>query len=712
MPVYLWVQLCLMKRNLTIICAFIFHYGVFAQQSLHCGADELRISSLKNNHELAKAVFERENELETFTREFIASKAEKDLTADTALYVIPVVFHIIHNYGNENIANEQVYSAIEMLNKTFRKQRDDTASIVEIFKPLHADTRIEFRLAKRDPDGNCHSGINRIASSLSETGDHAVKNLVHWNPTSYLNVYVVKNAAGLAGHAIFPSDADTVPEWDGIVLSHNYVGTIGTSNLTQSVAFAHECGHYLNLQHIWGGNNVPGYYFLPCADPNHDCNVDDGVADTPPTIGWQSCNLNGTSCNNSTVDMVQNVMDYSYCNIMFTTGQKDRMQAALNSSIGNRNNLWQPANLIATGVYDAPVLCGSEFSSNKKVVCPGGTITYNNESYDAPFDSVLWTFESGTPSTSADTAPEIVYNTAGVYGVSLTVFANGNSVIETKQDYISVLPETGATTFPFSESFESTVSLNGMEWFENSFDTIYLNNWFVAEGIAYNGYYSIILNNYYNTMDTKDELYSPLIDLSQVTETNISFKYAFAGKTDSIEDELQLQINKGCSTFWLNKLTINGTELETVPPQINSFIPSSQQEWKQAVVTIPSTYFVDDFRFRFVFNGRGGNNIFIDDINIDVAAGVAENPFIENQLKLFPNPTTGKINIVLPQNAGKIKEVKLIDSKGVEASPLTPLQGERGTGTASLDISGLSSGLYFVIAETETGVYLQRFVKQ
>ncbi|MGE0636879.1 MAG: M43 family zinc metalloprotease [Bacteroidia bacterium] len=690
-----------MKNSLLFASVFIISFTASAQQNLYCGADELRISTLKNNHELAKAVFERENELETFTREFIAAKAEKDLTADTALYIIPVVFHIIHDYGNENIANEQIYSAVDMLNKTFRKQRDDTASIVEIFKPLHADTRIEFRLAKRDPDGNCHSGINRIASSLSETGDHAVKNLVHWNPANYLNVYVVKNAAGLAGHAIFPSDADTVPEWDGIVLSHNYVGTIGTSNLTQSVAFAHECGHYLNLQHIWGGNNVPGYYFLPCADPNHDCNIDDGVDDTPRTIGWQSCNLSGASCG-SNLDNVQNVMDYSYCNIMFTNGQRDRMQAALNSPIGNRNNLWQPANLIATGVYDAPVLCGVDFSSTKKVVCPGGTITFNNESYHAPFDSVLWTFEGGTPANSTAEELEVDYNSEGVYDVSLTVYANGSYVSEAKSNFISVLPETGGTIFPFSESFETDeTELESIGWFKNSFDSE--NNWSLDGQAPYSGTVSVMLDNLNNTMDTKDELYSPLIDLSQVTETNISFKYAFAGKTDSIADELQLQINKGCSNFWLNKLTINGAELETAAPQVNAFIPSSQQQWKQAVTNIPSSYFVDDFRFRFVMNGRGGNNIFIDDINIDVAAGVKENSFEDNSLKLFPNPTTGKINLVLPKDGGKIKEVKLLDSKG---SLLAVFNN-----TATIDISTLSSGLYFVIAETENGFYRQRVVK-
>lgn len=683
-------------------CALTIQIAAIAQQSINCLTDELRISTLQQNPEIAKAIAERENELEIFTREFISEKMEKEVTADTALYVIPVVFHIIHNYGNENIANEQIYSSIDMLNKTFRKQRDDTASIVEIFKPLHADTRIEFRLAKRDPNGNCHSGINRIASHLSETGDHRIKSLIQWNPANYLNVYVVKNAAGLAGHAIFPSDADTIPEWDGIVLSHNYVGTIGTSNLTQSVAFAHECGHYLNLQHIWGGNNVPGYYYLPCADPNHDCNIDDGVADTPPTIGWQSCNLNGTSCNNSTVDMVQNVMDYSYCNIMFTTGQKDRMQAALNSPIGNRNNLWQPANLIATGVYDAPVLCGADFSSNKKVVCPGGTITFNNESYNPPFDSVLWTFEGGTPSSSTADAPAITYSTQGTFSVSLKVFFAGDSIDITKTNFISVLTSTGATPFPFSESFESTISLNGMDWFENSFDEE--NYWLINDGnIAYSGIQCIMVDNFNNSMNTKDELYSPLIDLTDQGEKNLSFKYAFAGKTSEINDELLVQTNKGCSNFWLTKLIVDSTDLETSIPQMTSFSPTSLSQWKQAVISIPSSYFVDDFRFRFVFNGRGGNNIFIDDINIDVSAGVEEYSFAKNLMKVFPNPSSGKINIVLPPNAGQVTELKLLDSKGA----LVALYNN----TSAIDISEQSIGMYFVFVTTEKETYRQRVIK-
>nr|MBP9152185.1 hypothetical protein [Flavobacteriales bacterium] len=284
----------------------LLSFSVKAQEHIHCGADEIRIATLQANPKIAQAVIERDAALEAFTREY-----EQLPNRGGQVYTIPVVFHVIHKYttgpNSENISREQILDGLRILNETFRKTREDTADIHADFKPIHADTEIEFALATKDPEGNCHSGINRIASDLTNTGDHRVKELIHWNPAMYLNVYITSNAAGLAGHCVWPADADTIPAWDGIVIAHTYVGTIGTSDLTRSVAFAHECGHYLNLHHIWGGNNVPNFYYLPVGQASN-CDEDDLVDDTPNTIGWSSCNLNASSCGNAR-DNVQNAMD-------------------------------------------------------------------------------------------------------------------------------------------------------------------------------------------------------------------------------------------------------------------------------------------------------------------------------------------------------------------------------------------------------------------
>lgn len=686
-----------MNKILLSLCILANCILGFSQtENLHCGADELRISTLKQNPKIAKAVIKKDQELEAFTQSFVQNfnSNQNKKSTSSATYIIPIVFHVIHNYGAENISDAQLKDGIDIVNKTFRKLRPDTASIVTAFKGIHADCDIEFRLATKDPNGNCHSGINRIASPLTTSGDHRIKDLIHWPPTQYLNVYVVANAAGLAGHAVWPSDADTIPLWDGIVLSHNYVGTIGTSNLTSSVAFAHECGHYLNLQHIWGGNNVPGFYFYPCADVNKDCNIDDLVADTPPTIGWQSCNLNGASCGN-VVDNVQNAMDYSYCNIMFTQGQKARMQACLTATIAGRNNLWQPANLIATGVYTTtPPVCHAEFMSNKTAICPGNQVAFTNTSYHGPFTAISWKFAGGTPSVSAVANPTVTYSAPGTYSVELKVKNGLDSVSIVKLNYITVQTSTSSVAYPFSEGFESVSALNGPEWLTNNLDTS--GTWQLTSLASSSGSKSIMINNFNSTINGKDELYSKPINLNGASALNISFKYAYARQDTSNKDQLQLYVTQACNGSMISRFLAAGAALETVSPRATAFYPTTQSEWKLASATLPAFVFTNAFRLKFVFSGNGGNNIFIDDINIDINAGL--NNLEENisELTVFPNPTVGNCHLKFTITEAKTLSVKVYNMLGEQIIASEKNIYNQGENEMDLKTENLANGSYII----------------
>lgn len=667
--------------------------SAFYYAQLHCGADEMRIETLKKHPQVAFAVEKRNQQLETFTASF-SNNPQIQKTKSSPTYVIPVVFHVIHNYGNENISDAQIKDGLDWVNKTFRKLRPDTASMVASFKSIHADCDIEFRLATKDPNGNCHSGINRIASPLTTSGDHRVKNLVHWNPTSYLNVYIVANAAGLAGHCVWPGDADTIPLWDGIVIGHNYVGTFGTSNLTQSVAFAHECGHYLNLHHIWGGNNVPGFYYYPCADPNKDCNIDDLVADTPPTIGWQSCNINGASCGN-TVDNVQNVMDYSYCNVMFTQGQKTRMHACLNSSIAGRNNLWQPANLLATGVTTTPGVCAASFMSNKTTICPGNQVAFTNTSFHGPFSAISWTFSGGTPSVSSVSNPTVTYNTPGVYPVTLKVKAGTDSITIIKSNYITVQTNTTSTTsYPFFEGYESTTGLNGNDWFRNNLDTS--TTWQLTNATAYTGTTSIMIDNFNSGLNGKDELYSKPINLSGAGTLNISFKYAFARRDTTNKDQLQLYLSQSCTGTMISRFLASGAALETVTPKSTPFFPSNQSEWKMATATLPAILFTNGARLKFVFSGNGGNNIFIDDINIDVNAGISDLNEHITDLDLFPNPAGSYTQLHFKLFQTKTLKVNVYNLIGQQIYQSEKAMFDEGENTITINTVNYPSGIYLL----------------
>ena len=91
----------------------------------------------------------------------------------------------------------------------------------------------------------------------------------------------------------------------------------------------------------------------------------------------------------------------------------------------------------------------------------------------------------------------------------------------------------------------------------------------------------------------------------------------------------------------------------------------------------------------------------------DIGGSISE--YSSQPLKIFPNPAAEKISIELPPNSGKLSNILISDIAGnVVASPLTPLQGERGT----LDVSTLSPGIYFVLAETDKFVFRQKLIKQ
>ena len=262
------------------------------------------------------------------------------LAQNDELIVIPVVFHIIHANGPENIAVLQVLSALENLNLHMSGEDPDIAEVVPEFVDLIADSRIEFRLATRDPLGNCHPGINRVESDLTFAGDSEMKQLIQWPPNKYLNVWVCEYASGAVAYTQYPQWVQGSPEEDGIVIQHSYTGSIGTSNAYRSRILTRYVGSWLNLRPTWGNSNNPGL--------DENCDEDDLVADTPNTIGWTSCDLDGATC--GSLDNVQNYMDFSFCGRMFTLGQKNRMRAAALSSVAQRNELSTISNLQATGV--------------------------------------------------------------------------------------------------------------------------------------------------------------------------------------------------------------------------------------------------------------------------------------------------------------------------------------------------------------------------
>ena len=653
---------------------------------------------------------------ELYTQKFAQEYKEKHTRA--VPYIIPVVFHIVHAGGAENISDAQVYDALAILNRDYRKLNADTSNVVNPFKSLVADCEIEFRLAQKDALGNCVSGITRTFSAetfIGETDmvDAVNKNLnnsttnsnnIRFPRNKYLNIWICANPAGAAGYTNTPSNF-TPSKYDGIWISYAYFGSIGTSSVTTSRALTHEVGHWLNLSHVWGNSNNPG---VSCGDDN--------VGDTPETKGYTSCNLTTNDvCNPGTDENVQNYMEYAYCSRMFTIGQKTRMHAALNSSTASRNNLHTAANLIATGTDGNDILCAAAFTSDKTVICQGDSVTFSDNSYHG-VTGWNWNFTGGTPSTATTDEATVTYNAPGTYAVSLTADNGSSSVSTTTNAYVTVLPSAGVA-LPFSEGFEGLTSIPSADWFVENPDGGSTSAWQVSTQAAYTGSKSVKLNNSANVADgNKDSFTSTTIDLSGMTSVDFNFKVAYRQKTSTNNDMLRVYVSNNCGKTWSVKKQLNGATLAgTNAPGTSAFAPTTQTQWMHVDVTnITSTFFTSDFRFKFEFTSDLGNNIFIDDINI-YATGTQSteeqntNPF---GMVVYPNPVTSNANISFSLKETANTEIFVSDILGKRILNLKNENMSNGKHNVELNAGSLATGVYFVTIRSGNITYTQKLAVQ
>ena len=638
---------------------------VMAQQTeVHpCGTSEAVRESLEQNPQLQQNQYN----LEQFTRDFVQNPENKLLDSTIT---IPVVFHVFHTYGSERISEAQIRDCIRVLNEDYRNLNADSAQVSTLFQPLIGRPQMRFRLATKDPSGRCTEGINYIESSLHTQGGENLKSVVSWDTRRYLNIWVCSNvASGAAAYSYYPGTAPGQNN-EGVVSRSDYVGSIGSSQSGyRARTMTHEVGHYLNLPHTWGSSNTPG------AATN--CNIDDGVQDTPNCVGVanSSCPLTQNNC--GPIANVENHMEYSNCRRMFTKGQVLRMHAAINSSIGFRSSLWKTNNLVVTGATsDAPPMMDCppkpDFKSNFTRICAGQPVTFTQLAYNvANPDSVRynWTFPGGTPATSTAPNPVVTYSTAGTYNVKLVVSNQFGKDSLTKNSLIGILPSNPSYTDSDMEGFE-----------ENTFPVFPGNpdkNWDVkpmtvptwkrSSTASFSGSACLSISNTAAAAGNVHTIISPVFEVTgSLSNVKLNFKHAFARRNASNTDKLVVSYSTNCGKTWFQAYNRTGATLATVSNTVQgSFVPTSSA-WKKDSANISFLSGSSTFRLRFEFTAGGGNFLYIDDIQIsNVTTSISNVQDDELALNLYPNPSMNELPVLEIKNARASKAtVDIVDIMG------------------------------------------------
>ncbi len=353
------------------------------------------------------------------------SAAKTSSLSSNYTFTVPVVFHVLHlgePVGSSiNVTDATLTNALAQVNRDFARKGSDTINIDPLFNPLYKDAHMHFELAKKDPLGNCTNGIVRHYDSKTNWSQADLFNYKYstmaagnWNPSKYLNIYIVKNiiddggSAGIVvGYTHLPGTAPIDPS-DAIVYRYDFLAGLNARSLS------HEIAHWFGLSHTFGGSNNAGV----------ECGNDD-INDTPATTGFFSTCPKQASYAGSVPPAILNPADSS--DVIMVKLDTMRAMSSLNSlSAYLKTNRSTTTGTVTTITTYTNNITGAGIA--------GGYVDYNDSTYPNDFTtgSKLLTIRS-TASYSVNNYVRVYIdaNRDGVFSVTESVLNTSTPVFGT-----------------------------------------------------------------------------------------------------------------------------------------------------------------------------------------------------------------------------------------------------------------------------------------
>lgn len=329
-----------------------------------------------------------------------------------------------------------------------------------------------------------------------------------------------------------------------------------------------------------------------------------------------------------------------------------------------------------------------DFISTRKKICVGQTVTFYDISTEGP-TSRLWTFNGGTPSTSTSDSVTVTYANTGTYDVTLDATNSAGTGSLTKTVYVEVT--NTVAPLPFSEGFE------GNNLLPTGWDLVNRDQDFTWTQTSLTGGFGLsakclLYKNFSNfNSGVKDDIITINYDFSALATGELSFDIAHARLLPTLSDSLVVYASEDCGQTFTKIYNKGGSALKTVNGYLNyNYIPTAT-EWRKEVININQYAGKPQVMFVFVGASAGGNNLYLDNINISEITGAGINQ-INNagNVTLQPNPVADILTIQYDKNVlGENITVSIYDTNGKLI-----LEQNAANGNIEMDLVSMNRGMY------------------
>ena len=624
------------KSTFFILFALFFGSVIHSAAQERCGT--VAYEKLRNQlHPNRETTDQFEQWMKVKLGQLKLSKLGTGDRAQSTVYTIPVVVHVIHNGEaigtGTNVSDAQVLSQIDVINNDYPRLNADSVNTPGEFKPAAGTINVHFVLAKQDPEGLPTNGIVRVKGT--KTGwtladNSTFKALSYWPAENYLNIWVVKfvDPSGIIGYAQLP--ISTLPGLekasddrltDGVAIDYRAFGSGNFPNLysqfNKGRTATHEIGHIFGLRHIWGDVN--------------DCTGTDYVNDTPP----QDASTRGCPAQPQapcSVDkMFQNYMDYTDdpCMNIFTKDQIDRMVTVLGNS-PRRASL-----LVSPGATD-PVSVANDLGVRSivaptKTACPTTTapaVEVRNYGNNTVSSARIQLTVNGVTTETKDFSLSMAYkDTAVAFFSPLTLAPSTTNVFR----FHILLTNGGTDGKVFNDTLSQTVVVAArapvplVEEF-NSLPTTWsvvnpdrLTTWQNGTAPYLSATNKAMYMDFYDyeTQGEQDQLVTPVLDLSNDTAAVLKFDRSYATLSGGDLDQLRVLVSTGCDfSHAVEIFNKSGTALATASSTSSAFVPKTASDWKTETISLNQFLGQPNVQVAFVSTNDYGNNLYLDNVRI------------------------------------------------------------------------------------------------
>ncbi len=353
-----------------------------------------------------------------------------------------------------------------------------------------------------------------------------------------------------------------------------------------------------------------------------------------------------------------------------------------------------------------------DFMTADSVICSNQASTFVDMSEGCPV-AWNWTFEpatvnfiNGTDANSQN--PQVSFDEAGMYNVSLEVTNSAGNAELTKNDYVKV----GGQSLPYLDGFDG-ITLSSSGWEVDNPDGG--KTWAVSEVGGASGPTNAAWMNFYNytSMSARDYMNSPLLSFVGYENVLLSFDYAYAQRYNQ-KDSLIVNVSSDCGETW-TRVYANGPDgegiFETSEPTTSFFEPNVVEDWagsgygaSKPIIDLNQWAGMGNIKIQFESFNQYGNNLYIDNVEVSNTLGLFDEDN-NSDISIYPNPARDNLTVILRDN----KNYKLSISN-LQGQIL--MENEISSAQSRIDISKLPKGVYVISIENAENSATRKLIVQ